>query len=234
MPEDIPLHEKVDPWIRNRFKNIFALKQPLNNRISKEIFDKLLAFLSIPVVFPLIFLIIIAMLIEGLFFSDCKGPIFASYWSYSKGEKFIKYKFRIAKYSLRDKKALKGDFSHQYHMPQARENITYVGWFLKKYYLDELVQIFNIIKGDISFIGPRALAVFYYLKEIEEGNITRKLIKSGIFSENHIRKGSIQANNKFLEYYYIEKYITLSGINLVLYDMSIILRGIKMILEGKG
>ena len=234
MPENIPLHEKVDPWIQNRFKNIFALKQPLNNKISKEIFDKLLAFLSIPVVFPLIFLIIIAILIEGLFFSDCKGPIFASYWSYSKGKKFIKYKFRIAKYSLRDKKALKGDFTRQYHMPHGRENITYVGWFLKKYNLDELVQIFNVIKGDMSFIGPRALAVFDYLKEVEEGNISRKLIKSGIFSENTIRKGSVYTIDKFLEYYYIEKYITLSGINLVLYDMSIIIRGIKMILEGKG
>ena len=234
MPEDTPFYKKVDPRIRNRFKNIFALKQPLNNKISKEIFDKLLAFLSIPVVFPLIFLIIIAILIEGLFFSDCKGPIFASYWSYSKGKKFIKYKFRIAKYSLRDKKASKGDFSRQYHMPRGRENITYVGWFLKKYNLDELVQIFNVIKGDMSFIGPRALAVFDYLKEVEEGNISRKLIKSGIFSENTIRKGSVYTIDKFLEYYYIEKYITLSGINLVLYDMSIIIRGIKMILEGKG
>ncbi len=234
MLEDIPLHEKVDPWIRNRFKDIFALKQPLNSRISKEVLDKLLVLLSLQVVFPLIFLIIIAILIEGLFFPDCKGPIFASYFSYSKGKKFIKYKFRIAKYSLRDEKALKGDFSHQYHMQQSRENITHVGWFLKKYYLDELVQIFNIIKGDMSFVGPRALAVFYYSKEIKEGNISRKLIKSGIFSENHIRKGSVQANNKFLEYYYIERYITLSGIKLVLYDISIMLRGIKMILKGKG
>jgi lipopolysaccharide/colanic/teichoic acid biosynthesis glycosyltransferase len=67
-------------------------------------------------------------------------------------KEFDVYKFR----SMRcDRKELTSGFSHE-------EAVTRVGKFIRKTSLDELPQLFNIIKGDMSFIGPRPWIPEYY------------------------------------------------------------------------
>lgn len=223
-----------DSKTKNRYKEIFELKEPLEERPVKLIFDKIFSLIVIVSILPFFIMIVTAYFIDGLIHPQHKGSIFASYRASSCGRKFIKYKFRIAKESLIDKEARKRYDWQAYPSEYKAKNLTYVGRFLKKYYLDELPQIYNIFKGEISFVGPRALAWHHYERDIRQGNIARKILKAGLFSDSHTRKGTSYFGRPELEYAYIEKYMTYSAPALLWTDLKIIGRGIKMILEGKG
>ncbi len=150
--------------------------KPLVNEKTKRIFDIVVAILLIPFLLPIIGFI--ALLIK----LDSRGPIFFAHTRVGKDGKPIKvYKFRTMCVDAEEKlkELLRKD-------PEARKEwetyfklkndprVTRVGRFLRKTSLDELPQIFNVIKGDMSFVGPRPvvkeeiekyykdLAVFYY------------------------------------------------------------------------
>ena len=220
--------------MQERYSWIFTLKKAPRERISKLLFDKIAALIAIFLLWPIFVIILIAYVIEGFIHHEHKGSIFFSYIASSRGKKFKKYKFRLVKETLIDKN-LRSQGDWRAHPSERQpQNLTCIGKILKKYYLDELPQVFNIIKGDISFVGPRALAWHHYQRDIKQGNIVRKLLKAGIFSESHTRKGTRLFGKPQLEYEYIEKYMKLSCWQLLWTDFKIISRGIKMILEGKG
>lgn len=220
--------------LREKYKDIFDLKKPLKERFAKSLFDRIVSIFVLFLGLPVFLIIAIGYLIDGAFHPQNRGSIFIWYIASSQGKKFKKYKFRGVKDNLINKELRdKGDW-HAYPYERQPQNITFMGKFLTKYYLDEMPQIFNIIKGDISFVGPRALAWHHYQRDIKQGNVARMLLKAGIFSESHTRKGTRLFGKPKLEYEYIDKYIKLSSWQLLWTDFKIISRGIKMILEGKG
>ncbi len=182
---------------------------------------------------PIFIIITAANIIDGLIHSHHKGPLFGSYIGSAAGKKFMKYKFRVGRIP-----SAIGEKSESSNKPYSAFNEvkgkTCVGRLLKKYYLDELPQIFNILKGDMSFVGPRPLAWNDYLRDVKRGNVTRKILKAGIFSQTHVHKGTRDWGNMDLEYGYVEKYIKLPALSLFWLDIKIMTNGVKMILEGKG
>lgn len=219
---------------RERYKEIFALKEPLRGRTCKLIFDKFFSLTAVIIASPIFIAIFTAYFLDGIIHPEHRGSIFAPYIASTAGRKFNKYKFRLAKESLVDQEARKKGDYRAYPSQFEPANLTCVGKFLKKYYLDELPQIFNILKGDISFVGPRALAWEHYQRDLSQGNVARKLQKAGLFSYSHTRKGTPDFGRPELDYKYIEEYMKLSAPSLLWADIKIMARGIKMILEGKG
>lgn len=108
----------------------------------KRAFDLLFSFLGILFLLP--FYIIIALLIV----IDSKGGVFYRQERTGKNNKMFKVmKFR----TMRPDSFAKGALTVGSRDPR----ITGVGYYLRKYKLDELPQLFNVIAGEMSFVGPR-------------------------------------------------------------------------------
>jgi lipopolysaccharide/colanic/teichoic acid biosynthesis glycosyltransferase len=114
----------------------------------KRVFDFVFALLGLVVLFPLLLLIAISIKI------DSKGPVLFIQERVGQHQKTFKiYKFRTMFVKSQKKGLLTiGD-------NDAR--VTKVGFFLRKYKIDEFPQLINIIKGDMSFVGPRPELRYY-------------------------------------------------------------------------
>lgn len=116
----------------------------------------------------------------------------------------------------------------------AKENddrISRVGKIIRKTRIDEIPQIFNVLKGDMSFIGPRPeRAVFYekFNKEIP-GFIDRLQVKPGLTGWAQVNGGyDLTPREKWeLDMYYIRN-------RSVKMDMLILLKTVKVVLTGEG
>lgn len=224
--------EKVEQ-LRENYKEIFALKRPLPVRPCKAIFDCCASVIAILFASPVFLLIFFAYLIDNLFYPDDRGGIFASYIASDRGKKFIKYKFRITKMRFIDKR-LREQYDVAAYPEEVPEKLTRVGKILKKAYLDELPQLFNIVKGDMSFVGTRAIAWGVYQAVLQEGYVHKKVLKAALWSETDTRKGTPDLHNLTLEYDYIKKYMKFPAWRLLLADFKIIARGLKQNIAAKG
>lgn len=119
----------------------------------KRLFDFFISFILFVSLFP--FFMIIALLVK---FKLGSPIIFKQKRPGLYGKPFSFYKFR----TMTDEK------DHNGQLLADRMRLTPFGQFLRRYSLDEFPQLFNVIKGDISLVGPRPLLVEYlplYTKE---------------------------------------------------------------------
>ena len=111
--------------------------------IIKKIFDKVIALLGMVILSPLFLALIIAIK------ADSRGPVLFK----QKRVGIYKNYFNILKFRTMRVDTPKDTPTHLLQNPE--QYITRVGGFLRKTSLDELPQIINIIKGDMSIVGPR-------------------------------------------------------------------------------
>ena len=193
----------------------------------KRIFDIISSLLGLILLSP--FMIIIAILIKF----DSKGPIFFKQVRVTKnGREFKIFKYRTMRVGS-DK------FSQITVGKDSR--ITKVGDFLRKYKLDEIPQLINVLIGDMSLVGPRPEVPKYVALYTEEQREILK-VRAGITDYASIEfsnENDILANEADPEKAYIEKIMTrkielnkkyLSEIS-VMTDVKIILLTIKKILK---
>lgn len=122
-------------------------------KIVKRMIDIIVAFLFLLILLPIFIIVFIAIKIED------RGPVFYHQIRTGKnGKNFKMYKFRsMTVETERNGKKL----THQ-------ERVTKVGSFLRKTSIDELPQVINVLKGEMSIIGPRAWIPDYYANFTEE------------------------------------------------------------------
>ncbi|EKE13820.1 MAG: undecaprenyl-phosphate galactose phosphotransferase [uncultured bacterium] len=123
-------------------------------------------------IFILILFTPLALLISFLIKIDSKGPIFADVPERigEKGKKFKMYKFRSmvnnAHYLLRTDprfKKLFDEYKRSSYKLIKDPRVTRVGKFIRRHSIDEIPQLLNVLKGEMSIVGPRA----YYPDELE-------------------------------------------------------------------
>ena len=135
-------------------------------KVFKRIFDLLLALATTVLLSPVFAVMTLAIKLTS------KGPaIFKQERAGKDGKPFVFYKFRTMKVSVEP-------FGPS---PKSGEDprLTRVGRFLREHSLDELPQLFNVLKGDMSIVGPRPL----YVSQMQEWNEQQKkrlLVKPGL------------------------------------------------------
>ncbi|MCT6869933.1 sugar transferase [Apibacter sp.] len=171
---------------------------------SKIILDYLLAILCLIIfIFPILFIFIFVTIdigMSGFFIQERVGK---------NGKAFNLYKFRT----------MKGEYSSSITTGEMR--ITKLGKFLRRYKLDEIPQIFNILKGDMSWVGPRP-DVFGYADKLEgedriilsvkpgitgpaqlkyrnEEEILSKVKDPKLYNDNIIWKDKVKINKDYIE-----------------------------------
>ena len=133
----------------------------------KRIFDILIAFLALVLLVPLF--LIIAILIK----MDSKGSVFLKQERIGRnGKPFYPFKFR----TMVEGAVHKG---LGYTVAEHDERITNVGKFLRKWGIDEFPQIINIIKGEMSLVGPRP-TFRYQVEKYNDFQKKRLLVKPGL------------------------------------------------------
>jgi len=162
-------------------------------RFVKRLFDILFSLLAILVLLPAFAIIIIAIKLGS------KGPaVFRQIRAGKNGKPFTFYKFRT----------MKMDIDPFGASPKSDKDprLTRAGVFLREYSLDELPQLFNVLKGDMSLVGPRPL----YIQQIAEWNDRQKkrlLAKPGLTGLAQISgRGELTREEKLeLDVEYVQK-----------------------------
>jgi lipopolysaccharide/colanic/teichoic acid biosynthesis glycosyltransferase len=157
---------------------VLHLRQPLHARWSKRAFDLLAASVGFLLVLPLLPLI--------AFFVRCTpGPIIYRQTRLGEGGRpFTIYKFRTM---VADAEAS----GQPQWCAEADERVTTVGRVLRRAHLDEIPQLWNVLKGDMSIVGPRPERpqfVAMLEKEMPFWN-RRLLIKPGVTGWAQVRSG---------------------------------------------
>jgi lipopolysaccharide/colanic/teichoic acid biosynthesis glycosyltransferase len=220
--------------IKRKYAHIFALTSPLEVRLPKLIFDKVVAFILLVASLPILLAIKVAYVIEGVLFPEHRGPMFFSYNAVSQGKVIPKYKIRLIKQKYIDAEGAKRGDWHAFSAEWTPESRTHTGHFVKKFYLDELPQFFSILKGDMSIVGPRPLAVHHYERDLQQGNVARRVLKGGLLGLGHVMKGTPEMGNPAYEYEYADQYLRRSALALLWLDVTIIGRGLGVVVKGKG
>jgi exopolysaccharide biosynthesis polyprenyl glycosylphosphotransferase len=228
------------PLLNVQIENIFT--QPLsfvsvrnnllskNMLITKRIFDIVFSIFLIFLFSPII--VIAAILIK----LTSKGPIFYIQKRPGRFGKIIKiYKFRTMYLDadkkleeiLKNNEELREEFM-KYRKLKNDPRITPLGRFLRRFSIDEIPQLFNVLKGDMSIVGPRP----YQIDEIEHMGEYKDIVLSvkpgltGLWQISGRSDLSFQAKLK-IETWYVLNW------NLWL-DLFIIIRTIPAVISGKG
>lgn len=145
--------------------------------ICKRVMDILGAGCGLVLLSPVI--IIVAILVK---FSS-KGPVFFSQKRVGKnGKAFEMYKFRsmvVNAEELKEKLAAQNEMSGPMFKMKDDPRVTKVGKFIRKTSLDELPQLWNVIKGDMSLVGPRP-SLPKEVAQFEEWMYKRLSVKPGL------------------------------------------------------
>jgi len=156
----------------------------------KRIFDFVFSLMGITLLLP-IFLIVMV----GLFLSNNGKPFFFQLRPGKNGKVFKIIKFK----TMNDKKDSNGNLLSD------AERLTAVGSFVRKTSLDEIPQLINVLKGDMSLIGPRPLLV-QYLPLYNEHQARRHEVRPGITGWAQVNgRNAISWNQKFdYDVWYVE------------------------------
>ncbi|MBC1912641.1 sugar transferase [Listeria booriae] len=176
------------------------------------------ADIMMSIAFLFIFSIPMGILYVVLAFHFKENPIFKSVRAKYRGDGFVMYKFRTMRSALDSNNELRPD----------SERVTELGQLIRRWSLDELPQLLNVLKGDMSLIGPRPLPTEY--NELYTINERKRLeMKPGMTGWAQVNgRNNVNWKVKFqLDVVYVTKYS-------LLFDLKICLLTIMVVLKKEG
>ncbi len=198
-------------------------------RLSKRLFDKLLAGALLFVLSPIMLIVLAAMGLDMLVAPRDRGTFLYREPRISRGRTFDLLKFRTLR---RDALARGG--GHARLLEADPGNLTWAGRrILKPWYLDELPQLLNVLRGDISLVGPRPWPPELVERQVAEGQDYRLRIVAGLSGPAQVSKGGDQLYAD-LDERYVAAYNRLGAWALVRHDLGILRQTVRVLARGEG
>jgi lipopolysaccharide/colanic/teichoic acid biosynthesis glycosyltransferase len=202
----------------------------------KVIFDKAVVLLMVIALSPLLLLVALAIKINGWLHPEDRGPVFYKEARVSQDRIFDLYKFRVLKTAVIEAARREKGYDHAKPLEGCEENKTRVGRWLQRWYLDELPQLFNVLKGNLSLVGPRPWPVPLYEQEIAQGIYRKRLLRPGLTGlvQSHKDELSALGGDRALDEAYIEACRSLGPMRLLLFDLRVIADTFGILARGQG
>jgi lipopolysaccharide/colanic/teichoic acid biosynthesis glycosyltransferase len=215
--EDLPASMKNDSV--SRYYQILSNKKL--SLLAKRIFDIVFSLLMLILLFPIF--IIISIIIKV----DSRGPImFRQVRITQYGKKFRIFKFRTM--------VENAETTGSQVTTKNDNRVTNIGKILRKYRLDELPQLLNIIVGDMSFVGTRP-EVEKYVEKYTDTMMATLLLPAGVTSQTSVEykdEEQLLAESDDIDKLYVENILpSKMNINLKSIEEFSILTDIKIILK---
>lgn len=201
-------------------------------KLTKRIFDLLICLVSLPIFLP------IGLLVALAIYLDSDGPVlFVQERIGQSGKKFKIYKFRTLEHNLDNQShrefmknfvhgKIKKEGANTIFKPFKKSQVTRVGNFLRKSSLDELPQLINVIKGEMSLVGPRP-HVYWEVEEYEDWHKERLEVLPGITGLAQVRGRSGILFDEII--YWDIEYIRRQGL---IFDCKILLETFLSLRKG--
>jgi len=208
---------------------------PVDMPIIKRLFDITGSLLIFLLLSPLIIFILVLFYLEELFFSSSRGPLFYTETRISKGLPFKVYKFRIFKTTASANYFQTHGFVQTKALEQDNKNLTFTGRLLKQIYMDELPQLYNILKGDMTLVGPRPSNEVVTWEDGQVGKFQRYLFTCGLTGPFQAQKDSPhQPVQSEVDMEYILYCKNNPGWKIILKDIGIICKTVFTVIRAKG
>jgi lipopolysaccharide/colanic/teichoic acid biosynthesis glycosyltransferase len=191
----------------------------VQQRLGKRLLDVGVTSLLLIVTLPLFALVFVAYL----------GRPFYREARISRGRTFGLLKFRTLRTDV-----LARAGGHARPLEADPANLTWLGrHVLKPWYLDEVPQLWNVLRGDFSLVGPRPWPPELVERQRAEGLTYRDDVPAGLTGLAQLSKGS-EHRYADLDLEYVAQASRLGGWGLVRYDLEILFRTIGVIARGQG
>ena len=203
-------------------------------RATKRALDKTLALFLLVVLAPLLVVAGVAIAIGKLRPRGDRGP-----WLYrepriSRGRVFDLLKFRTLREDVLARAA--GEEAHARLLEADPTNLSWAGRrVLKPWYLDELPQLVNVLRGDMSLVGPRPWPPSMVEQQVASGLDYRLRVVAGWTGPVQVHKGVTQPEGyTALDLEYVEACRSWSGARLLRQDLGLLWRTAKVLARGEG
>ena len=202
--------------------------------LAKLVFDRVIAAILVFAAIPVLLVAVLLMGLDMLFVRRDRGPWFYRERRISRGREFDVLKFRVLRTSaLADLAGNPGSYARQYE--QDTSNLTWAGSIIKRIYADELPQLFSVLRGQLSLVGPRPWPVSMVEKQVADGYDYRLRTTAGWTGPAQVRKDlGKKGESTRLDLQYVDLCRTLGGLKLVRYDLGILRQSIATMLRGRG
>lgn len=195
--------------------------------LPKRLLDKTFALVMLLLLSPVILALLVAMSVSMIVRRQDRGSFLYREPRISRGRTFDLLKFRTLRTEVID-----GE--HARLLEADVGNLTWAGKrLLKPWYLDEIPQLLNVLKGDMSLVGPRPWPPRLVERQVAEGYTYRNEVPAGLTGLAQVSKGSDQQFQD-LDVEYVERCRTLGGWAVARYDLGILASTVRVMARGEG
>jgi lipopolysaccharide/colanic/teichoic acid biosynthesis glycosyltransferase len=200
---------------------------------AKRALDESIAVVLLVVLSPVFAFLFVALGLDMAFRGEDRGPWLYRERRISRGREFDLLKFRTLR---RDALAEMHGESHVRLLEADQSNLTWAGRrILKPWYLDELPQLWNVLRGEMSLVGPRPWPPSMVATQVAQGLTYRNEFVAGWTGPAQVQKGATETSGYArFDVAYVEAARTVGARTLLRMDLALLYRTLLVLARGEG